>query len=323
MIELNATAARTPAPVLNLAGVVRTLGHDLQERLGMRVHKVAIDAGFTCPNRDGARGKGGCTFCNNESFSPNEGLRTPVRAQLEAGKSVIRRRTGAARFLAYFQAYTNTYDTPERLKRLYDQALEDPDVIGLSIGTRPDCIAPGVLELLAAYQSQGKEIWLELGLQSAFDATLARVNRGHSAREYFEAAQAARDMGLKLCTHLILGLPGEGPQEWRETLRQVLESGTDGLKFHPLHVVKGSLLAAQWKRGEYAPLDLETYVNAVADLLETVPPEIAMHRLTGTASADVLLAPAWCERKWKVLNAIESELRRRGTRQGAALESRA
>lgn len=323
MIELHGIVPRTQAPVRNLAGVVRTLGRDLQERLGVRVHKVAIDAGFTCPNRDGVRGKGGCTFCNNESFSPNEGLRAPVRTQLEAGKAVIRRRTGAERFLAYFQAYSNTYDSLDRLKLLYDQALEDPDVIGLSIGTRPDCIAPGVLELLAVYQAQGKEIWLELGLQSAFDETLVRVNRGHTAQEYFEAAQAARSMGLKLCTHLILGLPGEGPQEWRETLRQVLESGTDGLKFHPLHVVKGSQLAAQWKRGEYAPLDLETYVNAVADLLETVPPGIAMHRLTGTASADVLLAPAWCEWKWKVLNAIETELRRRGTRQGAALGSRA
>ena len=302
-----------------LATVVHTFGTDLHRRWGLRVHKVAIDAGFTCPNRDGARGKGGCTFCNNESFSPNEGIKDSVRVQLERGKAVIRRRTGATRFLAYFQAYSNTYDSLDRLRWLYDQALEDPDVLGLSIGTRPDCIAPGVLELLASYQAQGKEIWLELGLQSAFDETLVRVNRGHTAQEYFEAAQAARSMGLKLCTHLILGLPGEGPQEWRETLRQVLESGTDGLKFHPLHVVKGSLLAAQWKRGEYAPLDLETYVNVVADLLETVPPEIAMHRLTGTASADVLLAPAWCEWKWKVLNAIETELRRRGTRQGAAL----
>lgn len=317
MIEIHGIAPRPTVPVRNLAGVVHTLGAQLQQRFGMRVHKVAIDAGFTCPNRDGARGRGGCTFCNNESFSPNEGLRAPVRAQLEAGKSVIRRRTGAAKFLAYFQAYTNTYDTPERLRALYDQALEDPDVIGLSIGTRPDCIAPGVLELLSEYQDRGKEIWLELGLQSAFDETLERVNRGHTAAEYFEAAQAARALGLKLCTHLILGLPGEGPEHWLETHRQVLSAGTDGLKFHPLHVVRGSALASQWKRGEYAPLSLDAYVDAAADLLERTPSHIAMHRLTGTASADVLMAPAWCELKWKVLNGIETELRRRGTCQGA------
>jgi radical SAM protein (TIGR01212 family) len=306
-----------------LATVVHTLGSDLHRRLGVRVHKVAIDAGFTCPNRDGLRGRGGCTFCNNESFSPNEGLKASVTTQLAQGKAVIRRRTGATRFLAYFQAYSNTYDSLERLKALYDEALADPDVIGLSVGTRPDCLAPGVLELLASYQSQGKEIWLELGLQSAFDQTLERVNRGHTAGEYFEAAFRARALGLRLCTHLILGLPGEDPTHWHETLRQVLAAGTDGLKFHPLHVVKGSLLANQWKRGEYVPIDMETYVNSVADLLESTPPETVIHRLTGTASLDVLLTPLWCQWKWKVLNAIETELRRRGTRQGSALARRA
>lgn len=302
-----------------LADVVHTLGSDLQSRLGLRVHKVAIDAGFTCPNRDGLRGRGGCTFCNNESFSPNEGLKASVTTQLAQGKAVIRRRTGATRFLAYFQAYSNTYDSLDRLRALYDEALADPDVIGLSVGTRPDCLAPGVLEMLAGYQAQGKEIWLELGLQSAYDTTLERVNRGHTAQEYFDAAHQARVLGLRLCTHLILGLPGEDRSHWHETLRQVLEAGTDGLKFHPLHVVQGSLLATQWRRGEYAPIDMETYVEAVADLLEITPPEVVVHRLTGTASLDVLLTPQWCQWKWKVLNAIEDRLRHRGSRQGSSL----
>jgi uncharacterized protein len=302
-----------------IAQLVNTMGSQLFAQHGERIHKIALDAGFTCPNRDGAKGRGGCTFCNNESFSPNEGLKATIPQQLHEGKQVIARRTGARKYLAYFQAYSNTWDTLERLKSMYDQALSDPDVIGISVGTRPDCLGHGVLELLRNYQDAGKVVWLELGLQSAFDATLERVNRGHTADEYFDAAQAARALGLKVCTHLILGLPGETPTHWRSTHAQVLTAGTDGLKFHPLHVVQGSLLARDWRRGEFTALSLDDYSTAVADLLELTPPEIVIHRLTGTASLDVLLAPAWCNWKWKVINAIEQELRRRGSHQGSAL----
>jgi len=304
---------------LTLFDVVNTYGRDVQERFGFRVQKVAIDAGFTCPNRDGLKGRGGCTFCNNESFSPNEGNRASVREQLAEGKRVVHRRTGATRFIAYFQAYSNTYERLERLRELYEAALEDPDVMGISVGTRPDCLPDGVLELLSEYQHRDLEVWLELGLQSAFDSTLERVNRGHTAAEYFEAAAKARAMGLKVCTHLILGLPGEDYEHWSTTHHRVIEAGTDGLKFHPLHVVRASLLARQWQRGEYIPLELPTYVSAVADFLERTPSNIAIHRLTGTASLDVLLAPMWCNWKWNVLNGIERELRRRGTCQGSAL----
>lgn len=302
----------------SIAQLVHTLGSSLRSQYGERIHKIALDAGFTCPNRDGSKGRGGCTFCNNESFSPNEGLKASIPRQLYEGKQVIAHRTGARRYLAYFQAYSNTWDTLERLRAMYDQALADPDVIGISVGTRPDCLGHGVLELLRGYQDAGKVVWLELGLQSAFDATLERVNRGHTAAEYFEAAQAARALGLKVCTHLILGLPGETPDHWQSTHAQVLAVGTDGLKFHPLHVVQGSLLARDWRRGEFTALALDQYATAVADLLELTPPETVIHRLTGTASLDVLLAPAWCNWKWKVINAIEQELRRRGTRQGSA-----
>lgn len=280
-------------------------------RYGERVHKIALDAGFTCPNRDGRKGIGGCTFCNNESFSPN-GRRPPaIRDQIAAGRRVIAKRTGARRFIAYFQAYTNTYADVVSLARQYDEALAEPDVIGLAVGTRPDCVPDAVLDLLAGYQRAGYEIWLELGLQSAFDDTLARVNRGHGVTEYRQAIREAHRRGLKVCTHLIIGLPGETPRHNRATLEQVLELGVEGLKLHPLHVVKGTRLANDWRRGAYQPLPFADYVTIASDLIEATPPEIVFHRITGTASPTILLAPDWCAKKWAVLNAIEHELHRR------------
>jgi len=294
-----------------LAEQASTFGQQLLRRYGERVHKIALDAAFTCPNRDGSKGTGGCTFCNNVSFSPNGRQPKPLSEQIEAGRRVIRKRTGARKYLAYFQAYTNTYGDVGRLSRLYEEALAEPDVIGLSIGTRPDCVPDAVLDLLAGYQGRGFEIWLELGLQSAFDKTLERVNRGHGFAEYADTARRAQARGLKLCTHLIAGLPGESARHCHETLRRVLDLGTQGLKLHPLHVVKGTRLANDWRRGEYQPLALADYVEIAADLVSSTPPEVAWHRLTGTASREILLAPLWCAEKWRVLNAIAHELQRR------------
>ena len=302
-----------------LPQLVNTFGQDLKRRHGMRVHKLAINAGLTCPNRDGSKGRGGCTFCNNVSFSPNARQRPDVAQQIEAGRQVIARRTGARRFIAYFQAYTNTYADVSRLRQLYDAALAEPDVIGLSVGTRPDCVPDTVLDLLCAYQDQGKEIWLELGLQSAFDATLQRVNRGHGFDEYRQAVRAARRRGLKVCTHLIVGLPGEDRSHAADSLTRVLEHGVDGLKLHPLHVVKGTRLANEWRHGGYLPWTFAEYVDTAADLIEQTPTQITFHRLTGTASPKILLAPEWCSRKWCVIDGIAAELIRRGTCQGSAL----
>lgn len=304
---------------MTLADRVHTLGQALRRRYGERVHKVAINAGFTCPNRDGSQGRGGCTFCNNASFNPNPHHFPSVAEQIAAGRAVIVRRTGARRYLAYFQAYTNTYAAVETLRVLYDQALAEPDVIGLSIGTRPDCVPSEVLDLLCRYRDEGREIWLELGLQSAFDATLDRVNRGHGFAAYRQAVTAARTRGLQVCTHLILGLPGETSIHYQSTLERVLELGTDGLKLHPLHVVKGTLLANDWRHGDYHPLSLPDYLSAAADFVERTPPEIIFHRLTGTADATLLLAPQWCSKKWLVLNGIEAELARRGSYQGSQI----
>lgn len=285
-------------------------------RYGERVHKIALDVGFTCPNRDGSKGTGGCTFCNNASFSPTGRTPPPLQAQLASGRRAIGQRTRARRFLAYFQAYTNTYAAVEHLQAIYQEALREPDIIGISVGTRPDCVPDEVLELLLDYRRQGLEVWLELGLQSAFDETLRRVNRGHGLAEYRTTVTAARRLGLQVCTHLIVGLPGETERHCHATLDTVLDLGVDGLKLHPLHVVKHTQLAQQWRRGEYQPMQREEYLRIAADLIERTPEHIVFHRITGTAPKDILLAPDWCSQKWSILNGIELELQRRNHRQG-------
>ncbi|MHB1333457.1 MAG: TIGR01212 family radical SAM protein [Sulfuriferula sp.] len=299
-----------------LSNYIHTFGQFMLRRYGQRVHKIALDVGFTCPNRDGSKGIGGCTFCNNASFSPNGRNAPSISSQLASGRRAIARRTRARRFIAYFQAYTNTYASVQQLDTLYREALSEPDVIGLAVGTRPDCVPDAVLDLLAGYRAEGMEVWLELGLQSAFDETLARVNRGHGLAEYQTAVVAARRRGIPVCTHLIIGLPGEGDAHYHASLDTVLALGVDGLKLHPLHVVKGTQLANQWRRGEYLSLGMDEYLRIAADLIERTPAHIVFHRVTGTAAKDILLAPAWCSQKWNVLNGIEDELRQRNHYQG-------
>lgn len=299
-----------------LSDYILTFGQHLLEQHGERIHKIALDAGFTCPNRDGAKGIGGCTFCNNSSFSPNGPEQKALETQLDSGRRAITKRTGAKKYLAYFQAYTNTYADVAELDAMYREAMTQRDIVGLSVGTRPDCVSGEVLDLLDGYRKEGRIVWLELGLQSAFDETLRRVNRGHGLAEYREVAVEARRRGIPLCTHLILGLPGEDESHYHASLDTVLDIGVDGLKLHPLHVVKHTVLANQWRRGEYQPLTREEYIRHACDLIERTPEPIVYHRVTGTASKDILLAPEWCSQKWNILNGIELELARRGHRQG-------
>ncbi len=288
--------------------VVRTFGRAMREKYGYKVHKLAIDAQFTCPNRDGTKGIGGCTFCNNVSFSPNARKPPAVEQQIEAGRKVILKRTGAKHYLAYFQAYTNTYADIQYLKALYDKALSHPDVIGLSIGTRPDCVPDAVLRLLAEYQQQGYEIWLELGLQSSFDATLKEVNRGHGYAEYLDAIERAHQYNLQVCSHLIVGLPLETAQHSLISMHRVLASQPAGIKIHPLHIVKGTQLGRQLKQGRYQPLTMDEYVDTVVEMVKMAPEDMIFHRLTGTAAEAILLAPNWCSKKWQVLNEITRKL---------------
>lgn len=304
---------------MHLPTFVLSFGFAMQQKYGEKVHKVAINASFTCPNRDGQKGIGGCTFCNNVSFSPHARKPPLITEQICLGKKVIHARTGAKKFIAYFQAYTNTYADIEKLKSLYDQALADKHVIGLSIGTRPDCVPDSVMALLADYQQQGHEVWLELGLQSAFNETLDKVNRGHGFEEYRHAIKRARRYDLQVCTHLIAGLPGEDATKTLTSLAMVLNEGTQGLKLHPLHVVKGTLLANQWRRGEYVPLVFDDYIQLAADIVMHTPDDIIFHRLTATAQPHLLLAPFWCAKKWHVLNSIHDYLMVQGGRQASKL----
>lgn len=299
-----------------LSDYVNTFGQYMLKLHGERVHKIAINAGFTCPNRDGSKGIGGCTFCNNSSFSPNDQKTVSISSQIASGRQVITKRTGARRYIAYFQAYTNTYDRVEYLAQQYEQALSEKDIIGLSIGTRPDCVPQEVLELLCSYRDQGHEVWLELGLQSSHDRTLQKVNRGHGFAEYETAVTAAQKLGLPVCTHLILGLPGEGFAQMKQSLNRVLDLGVQGLKFHPLHVVKGTQLARQWRQGEYQPLTMDEYIMIACSLIEHTPEDVIFHRVTGTANTDLLLTPPWCSKKWAVINGIENELIKRDGYQG-------
>lgn len=300
-----------------LSSRVNTYGQDMLRRYGERIHKIALDAGFTCPNRDGTKGRGGCTFCNNVSFSPSADSQLELGTQIAGAAQAIAKGTRARRFIAYFQAYTNTYADIRQLESMYLEALKQPGMVGISVGTRPDCVSEEVLDLLVRFKDQGLEVWLELGLQSAFDETLKRVNRGHTFDEYRQTAIAARERGIPLCTHLIVGLPGEDETHFHASLDAVIATGVDGLKLHPLHVVKHTMLAYQWRRGEYQPLSKGDYIRIAADLIERTPHEIIFHRVTATASKDILLAPAWCSEKWNVLNGIEQELRQRDSRQGA------
>jgi len=293
---------------------VHTFGHYLRQRFGERVHKLSLAGDFTCPNRDGTLGRGGCSFCNVRSFGRDPAALS-ISAQIEREKA----RTGRARrYLAYFQAYTSTYAEVDALARQYDEAVSQADMVGLCIGTRPDCLPDAAVALLAGYQAQGFEVWVELGLQSAHDATLARLNRGHGLAAYRDAVARCRAAGLKVCTHLIVGLPGEDAAMARATLDTVLALGVDGLKLHPLMIVRGSRMAAQYRRNEVTPLGLDAYAEQAAALIRATPPEVVFHRVSATAQAPTLIAPDWCAPRWAGMQAVADQLARLGP-QGSAL----
>jgi radical SAM protein (TIGR01212 family) len=287
----------------------------LRQTFGCRVQKVSIDAGFTCPNRDGRVTTGGCIYCNNTSFSPGN-RRLSVTEQLENGKAFLQRRYGAKKFIAYFQAYTNTYADVAYLKDLYDEALACDDIVGLSIGTRPDCVPDTVLDLLGSYASR-TYLWLELGLESGHDQTLALINRGHSVAAFDDAVSRARLRNLNLCAHLILGLPGETPDDIRATVRHVANLRLDAVKLHHLHIVRHTVLEKMYRQGEVSLLSLDAYAALVADSLELLPPGTIIMRLMGDAPRDMLVAPMWSQDKRSALNRIEQELERRDIYQGS------
>lgn len=299
---------------MDLTDFVHTFGNDLKARFGQRVHKLSLAGDFTCPNRDGTLGRGGCTFCNVRSFG-RDAQQLSITEQIGREKGKTDR---ARRYLAYFQAYTSTYAEVETLRTLYEEAVRQTDIVGICVGTRPDCVPDTVLDLLAGYRDRGYEVWLELGLQSAQDDTLARINRGHGFAAYADAVARAGARGLKICTHLILGLPGETPDSMTDTLQKVLDAGVAGLKLHPLMVVRGSRMAAQYRRGEVTPLALPDYAALAAGLIRLTPPEVVFHRVSATAQQPTLIAPQWCAPRWAGLQAVTEALAATGP-QGSAL----
>jgi uncharacterized protein len=286
-----------------------------------RVRKVTLNGGFTCPNLDGSKGRGGCTYCDNRSFSPSAGDRAlSIRQQLEKGMEYQRRHLRADRFIAYFQPFSGTYAPVERLRVLYRQALDHPDVIGLSIGTRPDCITPAIADLLEEI-ARDTYVTLELGLQSSNDGTLRRINRGHDFSGFASAMDLCAARGFDLCVHVILGLPGETREHYRATARSLEPWRFHSVKIHPLHVVRGTALERQFRKGEYLPLEQTEYVSGLVDFLERIPSEVGVQRFTADASGDLLIAPEWCRAKSAIRKAMLDEFARRGTRQGWALNT--
>lgn len=291
----------------------------LKELFNCKVYKVTLDAGFSCPNRDGVISTGGCIFCEDGgSFSQAHSGELSINEQLDISINKLKDRFGAQKFISYFQAYSNTYAPVDKLKSLYDEAILHPDVVGLSIGTRPDCVDAEKIMLINSY-AKNYEVWVEYGLQSIHDKTLKLINRGHSAEDFIKAYELTRKFGenIKICVHVILGLPGETRQEMLETAKVLADLGIDGIKIHLLCALKDTELEKMHNRGEFNPLSAEEYVDTVCDYLEILPPKTIIHRLAGNGLKKILVAPKWLPEKFKVLNLIDRELERRGTFQGS------
>ncbi|MEZ8059238.1 TIGR01212 family radical SAM protein [Vibrio splendidus] len=307
---------------MQLHELVNTIGQDLQRRYGEKVHKLTLHGGFSCPNRDGTIGRGGCTFCNVASFSDEQTQIQSIADQLKDRAGEIAR---AKKYLAYFQAYTSTYAEVQVLKNMYEEALKAPgaNIVGLCVGTRPDCVPDSVLELLSGYVKQGYEIWLELGLQTANDKTLKRINRGHDFAVYETITRRARALGIKICTHLIVGLPKETKADNLETLDKVLAVGTDGIKLHGLHIVEGSTMAKAWKAGKLEAPSLEEYIDIATEVIQRTPANVVYHRVSSAARRPTLLSPLWCENRWLAMTEIGRSLDKtgaQGIKTGSAFE---
>ena len=291
-------------------------GSFLRRRFGCRVSKVNVDAGFTCPNRDGSRGTGGCIYCDNASFSPG-GTRAeiPIEEQMAAGMAYHRTRLGSEKFIVYFQKFTNTYAPVARLADLYGRALAHPDVVGISVGTRPDSVTPEAIRLLEEL-ARSRYVCVELGLQSMDDAILARINRGHTLHEYLQAVERLAGRGIDLCTHLIYGFPGETRKGFLRTADLMASLPVSSVKLHQLHAVQGTRLADMYRSGAFVPVGYGEYVATVCDFLERLPAHVSIQRLYGSAPLAIRVAPGWDLKNNQMWYAIVNELKRRGVWQG-------
>jgi radical SAM protein (TIGR01212 family) len=288
----------------------------LRRIFGCRVQKISIDAGLTCPNRNGRVGTGGCIYCNARGSGTGAaagGL--SVAEQIVRSQTAMARRYKAEKFIAYFQSFSNTYAPVPVLKNLYDGAVSVPGVVGLSIGTRPDCVDASVLDLIQSYTDRYL-VWVEYGIQSIHDATLKRINRGHDAACFEKAVALTRNRGIHICVHLILGLPGENRQMMLETAETISRMGIDGVKLHLLYVIKGTPLETLYQQGMYRCLEQQEYVDIVCDVLERLPREMVIQRLTGDPHPEELAAPLWSLQKSQTFSMIQETLIERNTWQG-------
>jgi radical SAM protein (TIGR01212 family) len=304
-------------PAWRVAGLrYHALSFNLRRRFGERVQKVSLDAGFTCPNVDGTVATGGCTFCDNRSFSPSRRVpRLDITGQLDDGIRRLRRRYEVDRFIAYFQPATNTYAPVSRLRPLYEQALAHPLVVGLAIGTRPDCVPSDVLDLIEELADR-TYLSLEYGIQTIHNRSLDWMNRGHHHDATIDAIERSRGRGFEICGHVILGLPGESHDDMLATACEVARLKLDAVKIHNLYAVKNTPLADQVARGEVTLMGRDDYICTLVDFLELLPPEMIVERVSGDAPPDYFIGPSWCLDKPGVLRTLDHELVRRDSWQG-------
>ena len=289
---------------------MRMLNDYLRETFGCKVYKIALNAGFTCPNRDGTIGTGGCIFCSaggSGEFAEDAGQN--ITEQIEAGKSRVARKIRDGKYIAYFQAYTNTYAPAERLRSLYMEAVRHPDVAAVSIATRPDCLPDEVLELLSGI-NRIKPVWVELGLQTIHPETAEYIRRGYDLSEYDRAVRELRKRGMEVITHVILGLPGESVTQMLETVRYACDSGTTGIKLQLLHVLKGTELEKEYREGRVRVLSEDEYMEILEQCLGVIPENVVIHRLTGDGDKRILVAPLWSGDKKHVWNRIQKMLKK-------------
>ena len=280
------------------------LNRYLLDTFGEKVYKIALDGGFTCPNRDGTKGTGGCIFCSGAGSGEFAGKKEdPITVQIEKGKELLKNKVKNGKYIAYFQAYTNTYAPEEKLRRLYEEAISHPDIVALSIATRPDCLPKEVISLFGE-MNRRKPVWVELGLQTIHERTAEYIRRGYSLPVYDEAVKRLKETGLQVVVHVILGLPGETAEEMKETVSYVGGSGADGIKLQLLHVMRGTDLEKDYREGKFRVMDMEEYVDLVADCIALLPEEMVIHRMTGDGARKDLVAPLWSTDKKRVLNAL-------------------
>ena len=296
----------------------RSLNDETKEKFGEKVYKLALSGGFTCPNRDGTVGTGGCIFCLGGSGSFAEEPAESVFEQIERAKHRVEKKNPGGKYIAYFQSYTSTYGPLEKLERLFSEAVSHPDIVALSIGTRPDCLPDEVVALLSRLNEK-KPVWVELGLQTIHEKTAAYIRRGYPLSVYDDAVRRLKAAGLTVIVHIILGLPGETEKEMVETARYVGKSGVDGVKLQLLHVLRGTDLAKDYEDGLFKTLSMEDYISILEECIRTLPPSVTIHRLTGDGDKKDLVAPLWSADKKRVLGAIQQAFERDNVIQGEKL----